>query len=104
MAEVYIGKASGPAGFSKQVVIKRILPELAEDPAFIEMFLSEARLAALLSHPNVVQVFDFGVHEGQYYLTMEYVRGQTLRVLLKHFLVKKVPMPPQLAARIACGV
>ncbi len=104
MAEVYIGKAVGPGGFQKSVVIKRILPELAEDPAFVEMFLSEARLAAQLSHPNVVQVFDFGVHDGQYYLTMEYVRGQTLRVLLKHFLNRKVPMPPQLAARIACGV
>jgi len=104
MAEVFVGKAVGPGGFQKHVVIKRILPELAEDPAFVEMFLSEARLAAQLNHPNVVQVFDFGVNDGQYYLAMEYVRGQTLRVLLKHFVTKKQAMPPHVAARIACGV
>ncbi len=104
MAEVFVGKAIGPGGFQKSVVIKRILPELAEDPAFVEMFLSEARLAAQLNHPNVVQVFDFGVNDGQYYLAMEYVRGQTLRALLKHFVGQKHAMPVQLAARIACGV
>jgi serine/threonine protein kinase len=104
MAEVFVGKAEGPGGFSKSVVIKRILPELAEDPTFVDMFLSEARLAAQLSHPNVVQVFDFGQHEGHYFLAMEHVRGQTLRALLKYFLGQGMPMPAAIAARIACGV
>ncbi|MBL8955314.1 MAG: serine/threonine protein kinase [Myxococcaceae bacterium] len=104
MAEVFAGKAVGPGGFQKSVVIKRILPELAEDPAFVEMFLSEARLAAQLNHPNVVQVFDFGVNDGQYYLAMEYVRGQTLRALLKHYVTKQQALPAHVAARIACGV
>src|SRR5205814_1885387 len=93
MAEVFLGKAEGPGGFSKSVVIKRILPDLAEDESFVEMFLTEARLAALLNHPNVVQVFDFGQHQGQYFLAMEYVRGETLRLLLKYFKAKGQAMP-----------
>ena len=104
MAEVYLGKAEGPGGFSKVVVIKRILPELAEDPQFIEMFLSEARLAAQLSHPNVVQVFDFGEHEGQYYLAMEYVRGETLRTLVRAHQKLGKSIPSEVAARAVIGV
>ncbi len=104
MAEVYLGKAQGPAGFSKTVVIKRILPDLAEDPQFIEMFLSEARLAAELSHPNVVQVFDFGEHQGQYFLAMEYVQGETLRSIIRVHQKAKTPLPPELAVRAVIGV
>jgi serine/threonine protein kinase len=104
MAEVYLGKAEGPGGFSKVVVIKRILPELAEDPQFVEMFLSEARLAAQLSHPNVVQVFDFGEHEGQYYLAMEYVRGETLRSIVRAHQKLGKSLAPELAVRAVIGV
>ncbi len=104
MAEVYLGKAEGPGGFSKVVVIKRILPELAEDPQFIEMFLSEARLAAQLSHPNVVQVFDFGEHEGQYFLAMEYVRGETLRTLVRAYQKLGRLVPAEVAVRAVIGV
>ena len=104
MAEVYLGKAEGPGGFSKVVVIKRILPELAEDPQFIEMFLSEARLAAQLSHPNVVQVFDFGEHQGQYFLAMEYVQGETLRNIIRVHQKLNTPLPPELAVRAVIGV
>jgi serine/threonine-protein kinase len=104
MAEVYLGHADGPGGFSKAVVIKRILPELAEDPAFVEMFLSEAKLAAQLSHPNVVQVFDFGEHAGQYYLAMEYIRGETLRTIGKmHLRLNKV-LPAEWVVRAVIGV
>ena len=60
MAEVFLARAAGPMGFEKTVVVKRILPHLADEQNFISMFLSEARLAAQLNHPNVVQVFDFG--------------------------------------------
>ncbi len=79
MAEVFLAKAVGPGGFEKQLVIKRILPTLAEDPEFVEMFLHEARLAAQLNHPNVVQIFDFGEVNGTYYLAMEFVDGPSLR-------------------------
>src|SRR5215207_8064589 len=60
MAEVHLARASGPEGFQKLVVLKRILPHLSADPEFVRMFLAEARLAAILDHPNVVQVFDIG--------------------------------------------
>src|SRR5919112_3442374 len=78
MAEVYLARAAGPAGFQKTLVVKRILPHLAEDPKFVEMFLAEARLAAALNHPSVVQIFDFGEADDAYYLAMEYVDGPDL--------------------------
>src|SRR3989442_15718550 len=64
MAEVYLAKSPGAHGFEKTVVLKRILPHLAEDESFVNMFLSEAKLAAQLNHPNVVTVFDFGEENG----------------------------------------
>ncbi len=79
MADVYLARVEGPGGFEKQVVLKRILPELARNPAFVEMFLREARLAATFEHPNLAHVFDFGSEGDAYYLTMEYVDGPTLR-------------------------
>ena len=79
MAEVFLAKTDGPMGFEKQLVIKRILPHLAEDPQFVEMFLAEAKLAAQLNHPNIVQMFDFGEAEGSYFIAMEYIDGPTLR-------------------------
>ena len=75
MAEVFLAKAVGPGGFEKTLVVKRILPGLAEDPSFVEMFLSEARLAAQLNHPNIAQIFDFGDVAGTWFLAMELVRG-----------------------------
>ncbi len=81
MAEVYLARAAGPAGFQKTLVVKRILPHLAEDPKFVEMFLAEARLAAGLNHPGVVQIFDFGEADDAYYLAMEYVDGPDLGTL-----------------------
>ncbi len=69
-------------GFEKQLVIKRILPHLAEDPQFVAMFLAEAKLAAQLNHPNLVQLFDFGEAEGSHFIAMEYIDGPSLRYLL----------------------
>lgn len=83
MAEVYLAKAEGPMGFAKTLVLKRILPHLAEDQSFVDMFLGEAKLAAQLNHPNVVQIFDFGEADGQYYIAMEYIDGPNLRALSK---------------------
>jgi serine/threonine-protein kinase len=84
MASLYLGKVEGPGGFSKRVVLKRILPQHAENPAFVEMFLGEARLAAMLSHPNVVQVYDFGRDGPHYFMAMEYVDGVSLRTVFNH--------------------
>jgi serine/threonine-protein kinase len=98
MAEVYLAKAAGPMGFEKTLVLKRILPHLAEDPAFVEMFLGEARLAAQLEHPNVVQIFDFGEAEGSFFLAMELIDGPNLRKLVKR--AQEVPLPPALCAKL----
>jgi serine/threonine protein kinase len=83
MAELLLAQSAGTQGFSKLVVVKRILPRFAEEPEFIRMFLDEARLAATLSHPNVVSVFDIGREDTDYFFTMEYIHGVDLRALLE---------------------
>ncbi len=100
MAEVYLAKAAGPQGFEKTLVVKRVLPHLAEDPTFVEMFFSEARLAALLNHPNIVQIFDFGESDGAYFLAMEYIDGLNLRTLCKRAHAAGTLLPVQLCAKM----
>nr|WP_225937851.1 serine/threonine-protein kinase [Myxococcus sp. RHSTA-1-4] len=104
MAKVYRARAAGPGGFEKTLVVKCILPHLAQDPQFVEMFLAEARLAARLNHPNLVQIFDFGESEGAYFLAMEYIDGPTLRALLRRLNAQGQAMPYPLCARIASAV
>ena len=104
MAEVYLAQQTGPAGFSKQLVIKKIHPHLAHNEEFVGMFLDEARVAALLSHPNIGQIYELGEEHGQYYIAMEYIDGCNLRQLNKRLRRKGILMPPELAARIAADV
>jgi len=78
MAEVFLAVASGPAGFNKLVVLKQIREQLADDPEFLAMFLDEARLAARLNHPNVVQTNEVGEDGRRYFIAMEYLEGQPL--------------------------
>lgn len=75
MAELFLARARAAAGFEKTVVVKRILPNLATDSTIRTLFLDEARLAATLEHPNIVQVFDLGDNDGELYFVMEYVHG-----------------------------
>ena len=84
MADVFLAVASGPAGlgFSKLVVIKRLREHLANDPEFVGMLVDEARIAARLNHPNVVQTIEIGEADGQYFLAMEYLEGQSLRRIM----------------------
>ena len=104
MAEVFLARAEGPGGFSKQLVVKRILPHLVSDPSFVDMFLGEARLAALLNHPNVVQTFDFGSAGGAYFLAMEFIDGPNLRTLLTAAQEGKAALlSPALAARLVAN-
>ena len=78
MSEVYLTATQGGlGGFQKLVVVKLLRRDLAEDENFRQMFLDEARLSARLSHPNVVQTYDVGDDRGRYYITMEYLEGQT---------------------------
>lgn len=83
MAEVYLGEASSLEGFKKRVAIKRVLPHLAQNENFIQMFLDEARLSARLSHANIVSVFDISARDDTYFLIMEFVDGANLKRILE---------------------
>ncbi len=82
MAEIFRAKSFGAEGFEKVVVIKRILPHFSEDEGFVTMFKDEARVAAHLTHANVVQVFDFDTVDDLFYIAMEYVEGHDLKRVL----------------------
>lgn len=81
MAELFLARERGIAGLERLVVIKRILPHLADQESFVDMFLREARIVARLSHPNVVQIFDLGQEAESYHIAMEYIHGSTVREL-----------------------
>jgi eukaryotic-like serine/threonine-protein kinase len=102
MAEVWLARQSGPQGFSKLAVIKQILPELAEDQKFVQMFLDEARLAALLNHPNVVHIYELGEDDqnGAAYTAMEYIDGVTLKRLAEKAAETGTHLPFELVGRI----
>ncbi|MFT3712157.1 MAG: protein kinase [Archangium sp.] len=101
MAEVWLARALGIAGFEKLVVVKTILPNLANDPSFVTMFVNEGRLAARLNHPNCVQIFDLGHENGVLYLAMEYIEGFSLSRMLKRAKEKNLPPGEKIIARIA---
>ena len=103
MAEVFLARQEGAGGFSKKVVVKRILSEFADDKTFVELFLNEAHVAAHLSHPNVVQIFDMGQEGDTYFIAMEYVPGPNLLQLLRHASLKG-DLRPTAFAKIAAGV
>lgn len=93
MGEVYLGEKVGPEGFLKPVVLKCVLPQLAKDPSFVQLFLDEARLAALLNHQNIAQVYDFGATDNVYFMAMEYVPGYTVDDLRRKHASINRPMP-----------
>src|SRR3954454_2083496 len=80
MADVFLAVARGPVGFNKLAVVKRL--RNPGDSAHVEMFLDEARLSARLSHPNIVNVYEVGEAQGQYFIAMEYLEGQPLQALM----------------------
>ncbi|WP_164006875.1 protein kinase domain-containing protein [Pyxidicoccus trucidator] len=83
MAEIFLAKLLGADNFERNVVIKRMLPHLSNIPDFVEMFRDEARLAAKLSHPNIVQIQELGFTEGCYYICMEYLAGEDFSTTLR---------------------
>src|SRR6266849_4610692 len=101
MGEIFLAKQQGPAGFEKILVVKKVLPHLTENKEFVELFLSEARLAARMNHRNVVQLFELGEHQGSYFIAMEYVSGRTLRDLIDGVAKKKEKLPPEVCRSIA---
>ncbi len=108
MAEIFRANREGEAGFQKPCVVKRILPHFAQDPQFIHMFLDEARLAAQLNHPNIVQIFELGGHDGTYFVAMEYVQGwplsRALKVLADNDLRMPLPIGAWIVAKMCAGL
>lgn len=101
MAEVFKAKSYGTDGFEKIVVIKRILPDLAQNQAFVEMCINEAKLAVALSHANIVQVFDLGREEDTYFIVMEYVNGMDFSEVLRRCRRAGIRPPMELCVFIA---
>jgi serine/threonine-protein kinase len=100
MAEILLGRLDGPSGFERIVVVKRILPHLARARAFIDMFLDEARLLAEVRHPNVVHVHELGDEDGELFLVMEYIDGESIAGLLKRLWSRDEELGPALAAHL----
>lgn len=99
MADLYVGRLRGLKGFERPLVIKVISERYADDPRFVNMLVGEARLAAMIAHPNVVQVLDLGQADDRYYIAMEYVHGESLSAL-----VRRAEIPIPVAARIVSDV
>jgi serine/threonine protein kinase len=103
MAEVHLARAKGFEGFEKLLVLKRILPHLAADRNFVQMFLAEARIAALLQHPNIVQVFDLGREGTEFFFTMEFVYGENAYAISRAARKRRQPLPIEHAVSIISG-
>ncbi|ATB38424.1 serine/threonine protein kinase [Cystobacter fuscus] len=100
MAEIWLARQAGPQGFEKLIAIKRILDALSADSDFVSMFLDEARLAAQLNHPHIVQIIDLGEEEGAYYIAMEYLPGENLATVARAAAKQNKELPLSLAVRI----
>ncbi len=104
MAELFKAQQRGVQGFQKIVAIKRILPHLSDNEDFVTMFIDEAKLAAQLTHPNIVQIFDLGKAGNSYYIAMEYVNGRDLRTLLRKAREHGLPFPEAVAGFVLMKV
>jgi len=104
MAEVWAAQLLAAGGFCKSMVIKRVLPELASNPSFLRMLMTEARVAARLSHANICSVFELGEVEGEYYIAMEYLRGAPLTTLLREGGALPVPLAVSIVAQACEGL
>jgi serine/threonine-protein kinase len=101
MAEVFRAVAIGAEQFQRVVVIKRILPHLSDNPSFVHMFIDEATLCGRLSHPNIIQVHEFGKQEGTYFIAMEYVEGRNLAAVLGRMASRAANVPVNVVADVA---
>ena len=100
MAEVHLARASGEAGFEKQVALKLLQSWLARNPLAVEHFLNEARLASRLTHPNIVQIIDLGKADDDYFIAMEYIDGADLERLIRGCRERGVQLPLRVALHI----
>lgn len=104
MATIHLGRLVGPVGFSRTVAVKTLHPQFAKDPEFVEMFLEEARLASRIQHPNVISTVDVATAEGEVFLVMEYVAGESLAKLVRSALKKTDRVPVEVAVSILAGM
>src|SRR6187399_188558 len=104
MAELFKATLAGEHGFEKLVAIKKILPHLATDHSFVEMFRDEARITALLDHRHIVQVFEYGTDADTPYIAMQYIDGLDVLALLRECARAQIRLTPDLAAVIARDV
>ncbi|MEL6339680.1 MAG: serine/threonine-protein kinase [Myxococcota bacterium] len=104
MAEVFLARHTGIEGFEKDIVIKRIRPHLSATPAFVDMFLAEAKLAAQLSHPNIVTIYDLGKIGDSFFIAMEYIAGKDLSSIIPRAKKLGIPFPIEYAVKIASHV
>lgn len=102
MATVHLGRLVGPVGFARTVAVKCLHAQLADDPEFVAMFLDEARLAARIRHPNVVSTLDVVSNEGELFLVMDYVQGESLAALLRAAKRAGERPPPPIVSAIVC--
>ena len=103
MAELFKATLMGDHGFEKQVAIKKILPHLAQDRSFIEMFIDEARITAQLDHRNIVQVYELGTDADTPYIAMQLVDGVDVLALLRECARAQIRLSPELADRPGRG-
>ena len=103
MAEVYLARQGELSGFKTLVVVKKVLPHLAEKPDFIAMFLDEARIASMLDHPNIVRITEVGRTDNEYFLAMELVQGKPLAAILQQAEKSKTRIPHNLGALIVAN-
>src|SRR5882762_2040556 len=104
MAELFLARAAGLGGFERLLVIKRPRPELARDTEFVRMLLDEARIAATLTHTNIVQVFDVDMVDGNVFFAMEYLHGHHVLSLIQRSKVTGTKIPLENAISIAVAV
>ena len=104
MAELFRAKITSVEGFEKLIALKKILPNLTQDSNLVNMFIDEAKLAAMLTHQNIVQIYDLGSMEGVYFIAMEYIHGKDLRVLSNKSKEKGLPLPLEYALYITSRI
>jgi eukaryotic-like serine/threonine-protein kinase len=104
MAEVFLARSFGVAGFEKRLVIKRLRPELAEDPRFVSMFIAEAKIGVHLNHPNVVSVYELGKVGPAHYIAMEHLHGRDLTRIVKALRAREERVPLDRAVAIVAEV
>ena len=104
MAEILLARVREPSRPERLVVLKRMHRQLAADREYVQMFVDEARLATTLRHPNVVEVYEFGEDDDQYYIAMEYLHGHDLRRVLSEMAKQPIPIRLGQALAIASAV